>query len=81
MYYISDIIRKLMIDKGVNVTTLAHKMNLLQPTLSRKLQNKTEDYKLSLLSDIIQALNCEIKIDIIDSESNKVIYTIKENEK
>jgi len=79
MLYTSDIIRKLMIDKGVTVTQLASKMELLQPTLSRKLQNKNEDYKLSMLLDIIKTLDCTLKIDIIDSESNKVLYTIKED--
>ena len=78
MLYISDIIRKLMIDRGVTVTQLAAKMELLQPSLSRKLQNKTADYKISMLSELAAAMNCNIKIDIIDSESQKVLYTIKE---
>jgi len=43
------------------------------------LQNKNEDYKLSMLLDIIKTLDCTLKIDIIDSESNKVLYTIKED--
>ena len=81
MLYISDIIRKLMIDRGVTVTQLAAKMQLLQPSLSRKLQNKSADYKISMLSELAAAMDCKIQIDIIDSESQKVLYTIKENEK
>ena len=81
MLYVSDIIRKLMIDKGCTVTKLASKMGLLAPSLSRKLQSKMEDYKLSLLADIVGALDCDIVISVVDRESGQVLYTIKEDEK
>ena len=80
MFYISDIIRKLMIDKRINVTDLSHKIGLQVSNVSRKLQNQTEDYKISYLSNIMQALDCTIKIQIIDNNSNEVLYTISDSE-
>ena len=78
MFYISDIIRKLMIDRRINVTDLSHKIGLQVSNVSRKLQNQQEDYKISYLSNIMQALNCNIRIQIIDSESQQVLYTISD---
>lgn len=78
MFYISDIIRKLMIDKRINVTDLSHKIGVQTSNLSRKLQNQTEDYKISYIQDIAAAMNCNIRIQIIDSESQQVLYTISD---
>ena len=78
MFYISDIIRKLMIDKRINVTDLSHKIGLQVSNVSRKLQNQTEDYKISYLSNILQALNCDIRIQIIDNNTNDILYTISD---
>ncbi len=78
MFYISDIIRKLMIDRRINVTDLSRKLGITTPNLSRKFQNQTEDYKISYLSNILQALNCSIRIQIIDNNSNDVLYTISD---
>ena len=78
MFYISDIIRKLMIDKRINVTDLSRKIGITTPNLSRKFQNQKEDYKISYLSNILKALDCSIRIQIIDSESQEVLYTISD---
>lgn len=78
MFYISDIIRKLMIDRRINVTDLSHKIGLQVSNVSRKLQNQKEDYKISYLSNILQALNCSIRIQIIDNNNNDVLYTISD---
>ena len=78
MFYISDIIRKLMIDRRINVTDLSRKLGITTPNLSRKFQNQTEDYKISYLSNVMQALNCSIQIQIIDNNSNDVLYTISD---
>ena len=80
MFYISDIIRKLMIDKRINVTDLSHKIGVQTSNLSRKLQNQTEDYKISYIQDIAAAMNCNVRIQIIDSESQQVLYTITDSE-
>lgn len=80
MFYISDIIRKLMIDKRINVTDLSHKIGLQVSNVSRKLQNQKEDYKISYLSNIMQALDCTIKIQIIDNNSNDILYTISDSD-
>lgn len=78
MFYISDIIRKLMIDRRINVTDLSRKLGITTPNLSRKFQNQKEDYKISYLSNILQALNCSIRIQIIDNNNNDVLYTISD---
>ena len=80
MFYISDIIRKLMIDKRVNVTDLSHKIGLQVSNVSRKLQNQKEDYKISYLSNILQALDCSIQIQIIDNNSKEILYNITDSE-
>ena len=80
MFYISDIIRKLMIDRRINVTDLSHKINLQVSNVSRKLQNQKEDYKISYLSNILQALDCNIQIQIIDNNSKEVLYNITDSE-
>lgn len=80
MFYISDIIRKLMIDRRINVTDLSRKLGITTPNLSRKFQNQKEDYKISYLSNILQALNCSIQIQIIDNNSKEVLYNITNSE-
>ncbi len=80
MFYISDIIRKLMIDKRINVTDLSRKLGITTPNLSRKFQNQKEDYKISYLSNVLQALNCSMQIQIIDNNSKEVLYNITDSE-
>lgn len=78
MFYISDIIRKLMIDRRVNVTDLSRQIEVQTSNLSRKLQNKTEDYKISYLQELATALQCDIQIQIIDTNTKQVLYTISD---
>ena len=78
MFYISDIIRKLMIDRHINVTDLSRKMGISTPNLSRKFQNKSEDYKISYLHNVLQHLDCDIRIQIIDSKTNDILYIISD---
>lgn len=80
MFYISDIIRKLMIDRRINVTDLSHKIGLQVSNVSRKLQNQQEDYKISYLSNILKALDCSIQIQIIDNNSKEILYNITDSE-
>ncbi len=80
MFYISDIIRKLMIDRRINVTDLSHKIGVQTSNLSRKLQNQTEDYKISYIQDIAAAMNCNVRIQIIDNDSKEVLYNITDSE-
>lgn len=80
MFNTSDTIRKLMIDKKINVTTLADKIGVKQQALSRKLQNQQEEYKIEYLEKVCQALDCSIQIQIIDNNSNDVLYTISDTD-
>lgn len=80
MFYISDIIRKLMIDRRINVTDLSHKIGVQTSNLSRKLQNQTEDYKISYIQDIAAAMNCNVRIQIIDNNTSSILYTISDSE-
>ncbi len=79
MLYFSDIIQHLLIDKKMNKKQTAEAAGLLSASFSRMINNPNNDYHISTLCDIIKALDCTLKIDIIDSESNKVLYTIKED--
>lgn len=65
-----------MIDKGVTVTELSKKIGIATSNLSRKFQNNSEDYKISYLQNIAKNLGCRIEVNIIDSESDKILYTL-----
>lgn len=80
MYNISNTIRKLMIDKNMTVTPLADKIGVAQQALSRKINNPNEDYKFSYLQNLAVALGCKLQINIIDSESNEILYTLEDKE-
>lgn len=80
MFNTSDTIRKLMIDKKINVTDLSRKIGITQQALSRKLQNQQEEYKIEYISKVCQAMNCNVQIQIIDSESQQVLYTLTDSE-
>ena len=78
MFNISKTIRKLMIDKNRSVTDIANNSGLSQPAISRSLQKIDNDYRVNYLNQIIQALDCSIQIQIIDNNSNDVLYTISD---
>ena len=80
MFNISQTIRKLMIDKNKTVTDIVKSSGLLQPTVSRSLQKADNDYRINYLNQIIQALNCNIRIQIIDNDSKEVLYNITDSE-
>ena len=80
MFNISQTIRKLMIDKNKTVTDSVKSSGLLQPTVSRSLQKADNDYRINYLNQIIQALNCNIRIQIIDNDSKEVLYNITDSE-
>lgn len=80
MFNVSNTIRKLMIDKNRSVTDISKKANILQPTLSRSLQKADNDYRLNYLNQIIQALDCNIRIQIIDNDTQEVLYNITDSE-
>lgn len=78
MFNTSKIIRKLMIDKNKTVSDIVKKSGILQSTLSRSLQKADNDYRINYLNQIVQALNCNIRIQIIDNDSKEVLYTISD---
>ncbi len=80
MFNTSDIIRKLMIDKKMTVTKLAEKIGVKQQALSRKLQNQSEEYKIEYLENIVKGMNCHIQINIVDSDTNDILYTLIDSE-
>ena len=78
MFNISQTIRKVMIDKNKTVSDIVKKSGILQSTLSRSLQKADNDYRINYLNQIVQALNCNIRIQIIDNDSKEVLYTISD---
>lgn len=78
MFNISKTIRKIMIDKNKTVSDIVKKSGILQSTLSRSLQKVDDDYRVNYLNQIIQALDCSLRIQIIDNNSNDVLYTISD---
>lgn len=80
MFNISQTIRKVMIDKGQTVSDIVKKSGILQSTLSRSLQKADNDYRINYLNQIVQALNCNIRIQIIDNDTQEVLYNIVDSE-
>lgn len=80
MFNTSDIIRKLMIDKKMTVTKLADKIGIKQQALSRKLQNQNEEYKIEYLENVVNGMGCHIVVNIVDSESQEILYSLIDSE-
>ena len=78
MFNTSKIIRKLMIDRDISVTPLSRKIGITQQNLSRKLNNANESYTLEYLQNVVNGMNCYIQVNIIDSDTHKVLYTMEE---
>lgn len=78
MFNISKTIRKIMIDKNKTISDIVKKSGILQSTLSRSLQKVDNDYRVNYLNQIIQALDCSIRIQIIDNNTNDILYTISD---
>lgn len=78
MFNISQTIRKVMIDKNKTISDIVKKSGILQSTLSRSLQKADNDYRINYLNQIVQALNCNIRIQIIDNDSKEVLYAISD---
>lgn len=78
MFNISQTIRKVMIDKNKTVSDIVKKSGILQSTLSRSLQKTDNDYRINYLNQIIKALDCSIQIQIIDNNTNDILYTISD---
>lgn len=69
-----------MIDRDITVTKLAHKIGITQQNLSRKLNNNDESYTLDYLQNIVNGMGCDIQVNIIDSESQQILYTLTDSE-
>ena len=78
MFNTSKIIRKLMIDRDISVTPLSRKIGITQQNLSRKLNNVNESYTLEYLQNVVKGMNCYIQVNIVDSDTHKVLYTMEE---
>lgn len=78
MFNTSKTIQKLMIDRDITPTKLANMCGLHQSSVSRALQKSDNDYRISFLNQLVSAMGCNIRIQIIDSESQEVLYTISD---
>ena len=80
MFNTSKIIRKLMIDRDISVTPLARKIGITQQNLSRKLNNSDESYTLEYLENVVNGMGCHIVVNIVDSESQEILYSLIDSE-
>ena len=69
-----------MIDRDISVTPLARKIGITQQNLSRKLNNTEESYTLEYLQNVVKGMNCYIQVNIIDSDTNDILYTLTDSE-
>lgn len=67
-----------MIDKKKTQIEVSKKIGVSAPNLSAKLRNEKEEYKIEYLSKIASALGCRIEINIIDSKTDEVLYTLED---
>ena len=56
--------------KDMNISSLADKLNTSRPNLSQKFQR--DNFSEKELTEIANALNCDLKISFVDCESGKV---------
>ncbi|MBC5630632.1 helix-turn-helix transcriptional regulator [Clostridium sp. NSJ-6] len=61
---ITKIIKKLLIDKGMTQTELAKKLNTSSGNLTNKLRRN--DFRISELEEISEAIGYELKIEFIE---------------
>lgn len=80
MFNTSKIIRKLMIDRDISVTPLSRKIGITQQNLSRKLNNVNESYTLEYLQNVVNGMGCHIVVNIVDSESQEILYSLIDSE-
>lgn len=80
MFNTSKIIRKLMIDRDISVTPLSRKIGITQQNLSRKLNNTEESYTLEYLQNVVNGMGCHIVVNIVDSDTQEVLYSLIDSE-
>ena len=68
---ISEIIKILCIKRNISVAELSVKMGFSKQNLFNKLYRN--DMKVSDFENVLAALNCDLKIDIIDKDTKQQI--------
>ena len=69
-----------MIDRDISVTPLARKIGITQQNLSRKLNNVNESYTLEYLQNVVKGMGCHIQVNIIDSDTQEILYSLTDSE-
>lgn len=78
MLYFSKIIQYLLIDRKQTKKQIADKIGVKPSSLSRAINNENNDYHLSTLCSVFQALDCTLQINVIDNNTNDILYTIQD---
>ena len=68
---VSEIIKILCITRNVSVAELSVKMGFSKQNLFNKLYRN--DMKLSDFEKVLEALDCELKINVIDKNSKQLV--------
>lgn len=68
---VSEIIKIVCVKRNITVAELSVKMGFSKQNLFNKLYRN--DMKVSDLERILDALDCELKIDVLDKESKQPI--------
>lgn len=65
-----NIVKKMLIDKGISQRELARKMSISENNLSNILNRN--NIKLETMQAIATALNCELKIELVPKDGGNV---------
>lgn len=80
MIYISKTIQHLLVDKKATKKDIADRANITASALSRAINNDNNDYHISTLCKIMQAMDCDITITISDKQTGKALYTLTDEQ-
>lgn len=80
MLYLSKVIQYLKIDKKMTIKEIATKAGMIPASLSKSLNNEYNDYHISTLCKIMQAMDCDITITISDKQTGKALYTLTDEQ-
>lgn len=80
MLYFSDIIQHLLIDRKKQKKEIAEKCGLLPASFSRMINKPDNNFQIDTLCNIFKALDCDITVNITDSATKQILYSISSSD-
>ena len=74
---INNMIRKIMIDRDINITTIAKQHNVTLQTTSKKLRQP--NLTINQLCQLAYSIGCDIQISCVDQLTGDILDTVTLN--